>query len=141
MTNISEKDWMKLADYAKLFAAQIRKDLACDWYIDEEEIRSVILGCFAKLITEYRPGAMSCVSWCYQYGKLRARRILADEYRRIKSQEEYVEETADDFDDELPPPDVLKRMKSPVEPYKPLAEHVEERDELRSFRQKLGGNA
>lgn len=40
---------------------------------------------FIKLLSEYRPGAMSAVSFCWQYGEMRTYVNLMREYRRLKN--------------------------------------------------------
>lgn len=35
---LTEKDWLKLNDFAKIFAKKIRKQLPADWGIEEDEI-------------------------------------------------------------------------------------------------------
>jgi hypothetical protein len=40
---------------------------------------------FIKLLSEYRPGAMSAVSFCWQYAEKMTAQNLYKEYRRLKN--------------------------------------------------------
>lgn len=57
---------------------------------------------FVKLLSEYRPGAMSAVSFCWQYGEMRTYGNLMREYARLKNQFQ-VEEDFDGNDDSEQP--------------------------------------
>lgn len=83
---ISESEWLKLRDYAKITAREIRNELPSDWGITEEEITSYVLGVIAHLIDTYKHGATSITSYCYQYAKPYTKRDLIREYRRLKKQ-------------------------------------------------------
>lgn len=57
---------------------------------------------FIKLLSEYRPGAMSAVSFCWQYGEMRTYVNLMREYRRLKNQFQVEEDFDGDDDPEQP---------------------------------------
>ena len=86
ITIVSQADWLKLADYSKIAANEIRREIPADWNITTEEIASYVLGVIAHLIDTYKDGATSLTSYCYQYAKPYAKRDLLREYSRLKKQ-------------------------------------------------------
>lgn len=96
---ISESDWLKLRDYAKIASREIRNELPADWGITAEEITSYVLGVIAHLIDTYKHGATSITSYCYQYAKPYAKRDLIREYSRLKKQLDIYDMLDPDDDD------------------------------------------
>ena len=82
---LTENDWLKLRDYNKQIALRVRAKLPGDWYLTPEEVEGAVYDSFVKLLSEYRPGAMSAVSFCWQYGEMRTYGNLMREYRRLKN--------------------------------------------------------
>lgn len=80
---LTEKDWLKLRDYSKLFAGRIQRNLPVDWAITLEEIEGVVFDTFIYLLGNYKEGAMSAVSYCYQFGEKITIKKLLKEYREI----------------------------------------------------------
>lgn len=58
--------------------------------------------CFIKLLSEYKPGAMSPTSYVYQYAERRALDQLMREYKALKNSEPVEEDFGADDDSEQP---------------------------------------
>lgn len=80
---LTEKDWLKLRDYSKLFAGRIQHNLPVDWAITLEEIEGAVFDTFIYLLGNYKEGAMSVVSYCYQFGEKITFNRLSKEYKQI----------------------------------------------------------
>ena len=81
---LNEHDWMQLKDYSKIFAVEIRKKLPAEWSITIEDIEGSVFDTFIYLLGNYKDGAMSPVSYCYQFGLLKTYNRLMAEYNKHK---------------------------------------------------------
>lgn len=118
---LTEKDWLKLNDFAKIFAKKIRKQLPADWGIEEDEIQGAVYDTFLSLLANYKPGAMSPTSYCYEFGCKVTLTALMREYAKLKRQVQLVE---DNDDDEVH----HEYVEADIDEYKSLAAHLEDKD-------------
>ena len=118
---LTEKDWLKLNDFAKIFAKKIRKQLPAAWGIEEDEIQGAVYDTFLSLLANYKPGAMSPTSYCYEYGCKVTLTALMREYAKLKRQVQLVE---DNDDDEVH----HEYVEADIDEYKSLAAHLEDKD-------------
>lgn len=125
IVRLSDADWLKLRDFSKAITAKLKTKLPGDWYLSDDDIQGTVYGTFVKLLSEYKPGAMSPVSYCWRYAEVRAMDALMREYRRLKQGV-----PLDDL--ENPPEDEYEERHEygeyEIEPYKPLDEHLDESD-------------
>lgn len=84
--HLSEQQWLKLRDYNKIIARNIQQKIPADWYLSTEDIEGAVYDSIISLLSEYKEGAVSPTSYCYQYAERRAQNDLMREYRRIKNQ-------------------------------------------------------
>lgn len=120
-TKLTEKDWLKLNDFAKMFAKSIRKQLPADWGIEEDEIQGAVYDTFLALLANYKPGAMSATSYCYEFGRQVTFNSLMREYKKLKRQVQLVE---DSDDDEVH----HEYVEADIDDYKSLSAHLEDKD-------------
>lgn len=85
-TRITEADWLKLRDYNKVIAKNLKKRIPVDWDLSLEDLESAVYGTFVKLFDLYESGAMSLVSYCWQFAEQYTYRDLIREYRKLKQQ-------------------------------------------------------
>lgn len=87
MTNLrlSDDDWMKLRDFNQKIAFSVRKQLPADWYLDKEEVEGAVYDTFIYLLNNYKPGAISPTSYCYQYAEQITLKRLLSEYQQVKN--------------------------------------------------------
>jgi len=99
---LNENDWMKLRDFNKQIARRIQMRLPADWCLTLDEIEGAVYDTFIKLLNNYKEGAMSPTSYCYQFGEQYTYRDLIREYRRLKKQETLDALYGEDNDDDEP---------------------------------------
>lgn len=99
--NLSEQDWLKLRDFNKIIAKQIQSRLPSDWYLTIEDIEGAVYDTFIKLLNNYKEGAMSPTSYCWQFGEKWTYQTLIAEYKKLKNEVNIDELYSDDKDDEL----------------------------------------
>lgn len=101
-TKISDADWLKLRDFNHIISKNIKKRLPEDWDLTLDEIQSVVNGTFVQLLNNYREGAMSPTSYCWQFAERVAYNTLISEYRRLKAQWDFDDLFGEDKDDDEP---------------------------------------
>ena len=67
-----------------------------------EEIEGAVYDTFIKLLNNYKEGAMSPTSYCWQFGEQYTYRDLMREYKHLKNQVELDELYGEDKDDDEP---------------------------------------
>lgn len=100
--NLTESDWLKLHDFNQQIAKRIQMRLPSDWYLTLDEIEGAVYDVFIKLLNNYEPGAMSPVSYCYQFAEKWTYLNLIREYCKLKSQETFDALYGEDKDDDEP---------------------------------------
>jgi len=95
---LSDADWLKLRDFSKRISSNIMRKLPGDWLLSDDDVQGAVYGTFVKLLANYRPGAMSPTSYCWQFAERWTLLTLMNEYRRLKKQValDDLEEPADD---------------------------------------------
>ena len=99
---LNEQDWLKLRDFNKIIAKQIQPRLPSDWYLTIEDIEGAVYDTFIKLLNNYKEGAMSPTSYCWQFGEQYTYRDLMREYKKLKNQVNIDELYGEDKDDDEP---------------------------------------
>ena len=99
---LSEKDWLKLRDFNKIIAKQIQTRLPSDWYLTSEDIEGAVYDTFIKLLNNYKEGAMSPTSYCWQFGEKWTYQTLMSEYKKLKNKVNIDELYGEDKDDDEP---------------------------------------
>ena len=102
MTRLDENDWLKLRDYNKIIANHIMRRLPSDWNLSFDDVSGAVYDTFIKLLNNYEPGAMSELSYCWQFGEKYTYRDLMREYHKLKGQIQYDEMFGEDKDDDEP---------------------------------------
>lgn len=99
---LNEQDWLKLRDFNKIIAKQIQPRLPSDWYLTIEDIEGAVYDTFIKLLNNYKEGAMSPTSYCWQFGEKWTYQTLIAEYKKLKSEVNIDELYGEDKDDDEP---------------------------------------
>lgn len=99
---LTDADWLKLRDFNKVISKKIKQDIPVDWDLSLEEIQSAVYDTYIKLLSNYKLGAMSPTSYCWQYAEKWTYNTLMAEYRRLKQQYEYDDLFGEDKDDDEP---------------------------------------
>ena len=99
--NLSEQDWLKLRDFNKQIAINIKKRLPTDWQLSLEEIEGAVYDTFVKLLNNYKEGAMSPTSYCWQFAEQYTYRDLIREYSQLKNQCTFDLMFGEDYDDRV----------------------------------------
>lgn len=100
--NLNEEDWLKLRDFNKQIARRIQMRLPIDWHLTLDEIEGAVYDTFIKLLNNYRKGAMSPTSYCYQFGEKWTYQTLMSEYGKLKQQDTFDALYGEDKDDNKP---------------------------------------
>ncbi len=82
----TDNDWDMLQALAAKTATELQRKLPSDWQLTFDEIKSAAYGSIVMLLQNYESGALSPVSYCYQYCGAYTLRDLLREYNRVKSQ-------------------------------------------------------
>lgn len=102
MLQLNENDWLKLRDYNKVIATRIMMRLPSDWCLTSDEVEGAVYDTFIKLLNNYKDGAMSPTSYCYQFGEKWTYQTLMSEYHRLKKQDILDALYGEDKDDDEP---------------------------------------
>ena len=100
--HLTEKDWLKLRDFNIVISRKIKSRLPVDWNLPTDEIEGAVYDVFIKLLNNYKPGAMSAVSYCYQFAEKWTYLNLMREYKRLKNQDTFDALYGEDNDDDEP---------------------------------------
>ena len=98
--HLGEKEWLKLNDYCKVITNSLAKKLPPDWPIDKDDISSTVFDAFLYLLSNYREGSLSPLSYCWQFAEKIALNILTKEYKRLKNEETLLDMMPPDEDKE-----------------------------------------
>lgn len=82
--DLTEEDWRHLMICRDCVSRKIAKRLPRNWHIPKEDIDGAVLDSIINLISIYRPGGMSLVTWCYKWAEsYTVRNLQRDHYRAI----------------------------------------------------------
>lgn len=99
---LSDADWQKLREFNAKISKNIQQKLPDTWKLPLEDIQSAVYGTFIQLLSNYRPGAMSPTSYCWQYAEIITFKKLIHEYNRLYVQMNLDNEIGADKDDDEP---------------------------------------
>lgn len=83
---LTDEDWRKLQDLNTVTTNSLRRKLPADWPLTSEDINGAVYDTIIHLLSIYKTGAMSPVSYCWAYAEQYTYRDLIREYRRLKAQ-------------------------------------------------------
>lgn len=72
----TEKEWLKLYDYAKISAVNIRRKMPVDWDLTIYDIQGRVLDTILHLIGTYKAGGQSFATYCYRLMEITTSAIL-----------------------------------------------------------------
>lgn len=94
--NPTKQEWLKLYDYIKISARNIKRKMPVDWDLSVEDIQGKLMDTVLHLIETYKAGGQSFVTYCYRLMEITTYRNLIQEYSRLKRNVQIVEDNDDD---------------------------------------------